>query len=188
MLSDFSTPDSHTVGINFILTDVCGERVRLYDKLKIFHVGDNTELSNLIYRIELGEHRRSALDNKILLFKIFSLLNVRENKEESSIVYETVKHLSEHIDECISVSELARHCGVSEVYLRKKFKEKMGTSPAKYRNELRLNKAANYLKFGDITVQEISDTLGYATSSHFIKEFKEKYGMSPLQYRKSERE
>ncbi len=188
MLSDFSSPESHTVGINFILTDVYGEHVRLYDKIKIFHVGDNTELSNLIYRIELGEHRRAALDNKILLLKIFSLLNVRENKKDGSIVYETVKYLSEHIDECISVSELARHCGVSEVYLRKKFKEKMGTSPAKYRNRLRLNKAMDYLKFGDITVQEISDTLGYATVSHFIKEFKEKYGTSPLQYRKSERE
>jgi AraC-like DNA-binding protein len=63
----------------------------------------------------------------------------------------------------------------------------MGTSPAKYRNELRLGKARDYLKFGDISVQEISDTLGYATVSHFIKEFKGKHGISPLQYRKSER-
>ena len=62
----------------------------------------------------------------------------------------------------------------------------MGTSPAKYKNELRLERSVSYLKFGEISIQEISDTLGYATVSHFIKEFKERYGLSPLQYRKKE--
>ena len=75
---------------------------------------------------------------------------------------------------------------MSEVYLRRKFKERMGISPAKYRNELRFDKAISYLKFGDISVQEISDMLGYATVSHFIKEFKRRFGISPLQYRKSD--
>ena len=34
------------------------------------------------------------------------------------------------------------------------------------------------------SIQEISDTLGYATVSHFIKEFKKRYGYSPLKFRK----
>ena len=68
--------------------------------------------------------------------------------------------------------------------LRKEFKIHTGMSPVKYRNLLRLSKARDYIEYGDISVQEISDTLGYSTVSHFIKEFRSHFGMSPLQYKK----
>ena len=186
IMSEFTSDNSHTIGINFLLFDGQGERAVLSDKIEVFHVGDNAELTSLIYRAELGEHGRTPLENRIILFEILSHLAGKEGANEGSIISESIRYLSEHIDESPSVSSLAAHCGVSEVYLRKKFKEHMGTSPAKYRNELRLSKAIGYLKFGDISIQEISDTLGYATVSHFIKEFKERYGLSPLQYRKRE--
>ncbi|MBO5927206.1 MAG: helix-turn-helix transcriptional regulator [Clostridia bacterium] len=56
--------------------------------------------------------------------------------------------------------------------------------PSEYRNSLRLSIARDYLVYGVTSVQEISDTLGYSTVSHFIKEFKCQYGCSPLKYRK----
>ena len=187
-LSDFVSEESHTVGINFWLTDECGERVTLSDNIRIFHAGDTTELSSLIYRAEMGAHGQRLLESRIILLEILSRLMNGDERRDNSLVSEAVRYLSEHSDDNPGIAGLARHCGVSEVYLRRKFKEKMGTSPAKYRNELRLNKAKDYLRFGDISVQEISDTLGYSTASHFIKEFKERYGVSPLQYRKNKGE
>ena len=59
----------------------------------------------------------------------------------------------------------------------------MGATPVEYRNALRIEKARPYLEYGEISVQEISDMLGYSTVSHFIKEFKKHYGCSPLKYR-----
>ena len=63
----------------------------------------------------------------------------------------------------------------------------MGLTPLEYRNSLRLSRARAYLEYGDISVLEISDMLGYATVSHFIKAFKNRYGCAPLQYRKLHR-
>ena len=187
-LSDFSSAESHTIGINFLLTDKDGESVALADGIRIFHIGHTGELCSLVYRAEIGEAGRTPLETRILLFEILCALTANKEEQRSTVVARCIKYLSEHVIENPSVSELAERCGVSEVYLRRKFKEQMGVSPAKFRNELRLEKAASYLKFGDITVQEISDTLGYATVSHFIKEFKGRYGISPLQYRKTREE
>jgi AraC-like DNA-binding protein len=124
--------------------------------------------------------------NRITLLEIIYSLIGSPKSHQNTIISRTVSYLIDNIEENPSISDLARRFGVSTVYLRRKFKEVMGTSPAKYRNDLRLKAAVSYLKFGDITVQEISDTLGYATVSHFIKEFKTRYGISPLKYRKTQ--
>ena len=87
----------------------------------------------------------------------------------------------------IPISELAKSCNISEVYFRKLFKKEMGVSPVEYRNRLRLERAKQYLEYGDISVQEISDELGYSTVSHFIKIFREEFGVPPLEYRKGRR-
>lgn len=183
-LSDFVSAESHTVGINFTLLDACGERAVLSDKIEIFHAEEKSELHSLIHRAERNQESGTALQGKIILLNILSKLMTESRTDTDPIIAEAIKFLAEHIEENPSISALAERCNVSEVYLRRKFKQATGTSPAKYRNTLRLGKAASYLKFGDISVQEISDTLGYSTVSHFIKEFKETYGLSPLQYRK----
>ena len=63
------------------------------------------------------------------------------------------------------------------------FKKEFHMTPIEYRNFLRLNKAKQYLEYGEISIQEIANLLGYSTVSHFIKSFKEYYGISPLAYR-----
>ena len=98
-------------------------------------------------------------------------------------IKKALNYLSENIEKSPTVKSLAEISKISEVYFRRQFREYLGESPCEYRNRLRLKKAATYLEYGEIRVQEISDSLGYATVSHFIKEFRREYGMSPLKYR-----
>jgi AraC-like DNA-binding protein len=108
-------------------------------------------------------------------------------KDVSVPIAKDLRYIEEHIEENPTITELADLSNVSEVYFRKQFKASLGMTPVEYRNSLRLDRARSYLEYGDISVQEISDMLGYATVSHFIKVFREKYGISPLQYRKQSR-
>lgn len=186
VLSDFVSEASHTVGINFFLNDEEGLPIVLSDEIKIFHLKDTAAISALFDRAVVDDHGQTSISTRILLMEILSHLISNPLDHEGSIVSKTIHYLSKHIEKNPSISFLAQKYNVSEVYLRRKFKERMGISPAKYRNELRFGKAVSYLKFGDISVQEISDMLGYATVSHFIKEFKRRFGISPLQYRKTE--
>ena len=43
-------------------------------------------------------------------------------------------------------------------------------------------------RFTDTSVEEISETLGFETSTYFIRSFRKRYSVTPLQYRKTSKE
>lgn len=175
---------AHTVGINFLLFDEFGEPAVISDDICVFHNFD-PQISILFHRALTLDLIGSPLRNKILLLEILCTLAERTDVSGRNRGLEEIRtYIAEHITENPSVSQLAQQYGMSEVSLRKKFREATGMSPVEYRNRLRLSRAVVYLEYGEISVQEISDMLGYATVSHFIKEFRATYGVPPLKYRK----
>lgn len=184
-LSDFQSSASHTVGINFLLKDEFGSSVILSDKIQVFHVKDNFSVSALFDKAAINDCGQPNISNRSILLDIISELIKETLSKDNSVVSQAIEYLTENIEKNPSVASLAKKCNVSEVCLRKKFKEKLGISPVVYKNNLRLSKALAYLEFGDISVQEISEALGFSTVSHFIKLFKEHFGYSPYKYRKN---
>lgn len=188
-LSDFENASSCTVGINFFIKNSIGEDLVLTDAIQIFRADQNRTLPFLFDEILRMDDAQDLLKTRIILMQILSSLASHANAPTAlpSFVSKALRYLSEHVEENPTVSKLAKLCHISEVYFRKQFKAYTGKTPSEYRNALRLEKARSYLEYGDVSVQEISDTLGYSTVSHFIKEFRRKHGCSPLKYRKCKR-
>lgn len=184
-LSDFQSKSSHTVGVNFLLYNKTGSEIKLSEKIMIFRTNASPEISGLFHQSLIYDMVKPYIKSKITFMEIlcFLALNSQTNDTKRSID-NILNYISANIDEVPPVSELAKMCGISEVYFRKLFKNHTGMSPVQYRNSIRLNKALTYLEYGNISVQEISDMLGYSTVSHFIKEFRVHYGCSPLKYKK----
>jgi AraC-like DNA-binding protein len=188
-LMDFESADSHTVGINFYLFDENGEKVTLSDKIMVFKSVEEG-VSQRFYQSLASPEQLPYFLRRLVLFELVCLLfssTDQRTEREMGMISEGVNRLREHPEKMIPISELARACNISEVYFRKQFKAVIGMSPVEYRNTLRLDKARQYLEYGDISVQEISDTLGYSTVSHFIKCFRERFGVPPLEYRTGKR-
>ena len=185
---DFQNSSSHTIGVNFLLSDQWGEPLTLSDDIIIFRSHPKEAVSALFNQLLTYDTSSLRLQIRIPFCEILCILASDMVQEKASgKIAKAIDYLSEHIEENPTVAELASLCNISEVYFRKEFKKCLGTSPARYRNNLRLKRARSYLEYGDISVQEISDTLGYSTVSHFIKEFRIFYGCSPLKYRKQVR-
>ena len=49
--------------------------------------------------------------------------------------------------------------------------------------KIRLNKARTLLKNRNMTVESISEAVGYQNVEHFNRLFKKAYGITPVQYR-----
>ncbi|MBO7214113.1 MAG: helix-turn-helix transcriptional regulator [Clostridia bacterium] len=184
-LFDFESEKSHTIGINFLLKDECFNDLILSNNVEVLASSLLLPFESLFIKSLKASSHTSVLDNRLVIFEILSLLATDiKTKTYPSYIVDAINYPNENLDEVISVKELSKRALVSEVYFRKQFKKCTQTSPIEYRNELRLIKAKSYLEHGEISIQEISDTLGYATVSHFIKEFKKRYGYSPLKFRK----
>ena len=82
--------------------------------------------------------------------------------------------------------ELAAHCGVGLRQLERYFKEKGGSAPQKWLNDLRLQEAPRRLLQGH-HVKEVAFELGFAHPSHFIREFRRVYYCTPFEFVYSER-
>lgn len=183
-LFDFESDESHTIGINFLLFDENQEEIILSSCVEVLGNSSKCKIENLFIESLKTGVDGSLIEFRIILMQLFSALTVYEKtKTFPYYIIDSINYLNENLENVPTVSELAKRAVVSEVYFRKQFKTYLGKSPLEYRNELRLLRAKSYLEHGEISIQEISDTLGYATVSHFIKEFKTRYGYSPLKFR-----
>jgi AraC-like DNA-binding protein len=82
----------------------------------------------------------------------------------------------------MEISDLAQMCGVSQVYFRKLFKLRYGTSPKQYINALRLETAAQLLQSQLYSVGEVSEKSGFTDPKYFTKRFTKRFGCGPKQY------
>lgn len=83
-----------------------------------------------------------------------------------------------------SVEDIAEHFYISRSYLSRVFKAHTNSTISQTLQQVRLQNACDYLKHTQLSVQNITDAVGYGDVTFFIRAFKKAYGTTPLQYRK----
>jgi len=83
------------------------------------------------------------------------------------------------------LEDLAKVSGLSRTVYAERFHKLTGVTPMNYVTQWRMEKAKKLLKDETISVDEISQLVGYAASESFQKTFKKIIGITPSTYRKS---
>lgn len=84
----------------------------------------------------------------------------------------------------ISIEKISEYIGLDRTYFFTIFKKEMGISPQKYLINFRLNQACKLMKNTELSIAEISRSVGYQDPLYFSKLFKKEKGLSPSKYRK----
>ncbi len=103
-------------------------------------------------------------------------------------IQQTMSNVLQYINEnFVSVSEkdVADRFGISYSYFSRSFKQTINMSFKEYINYLKINEAQRLLLTSPDSIQEISEKLGFSSSSHFINVFKKQKNCSPRQYKKN---
>lgn len=101
----------------------------------------------------------------------------------SQAIDRTVAWLTNHLNEEISVNDLASNAGMSVSRFHERFLEELGLTPSEYISWARVLRAKELLRETPSTVSNIGFDLGFSSSQYFATVFKKFVGMSPLKYR-----
>lgn len=82
----------------------------------------------------------------------------------------------------LTIAQLASLCGMTPEYFRKLFGKISGTSPLKYINELRIQRAKELLYSGMYSISEVAEMSGFSDTGYFSRSFKKLVGVSPTKY------
>ncbi len=116
--------------------------------------------------------------------KTFPLLVTAEPEKYSPVLVKAIEHIEKNYTENFSIAELAATCFVSESRLHHIFTEKLGITPIKYRNQLRVERAAHDLRSSSLPIESIAERHGFNSPTYFRETFKEYTGLTPTEYRR----
>lgn len=157
----------------------------LCDTFKIIPIND---ISSYLEDFEKIRGLSLFKENKPLIFSTFYKIIdrlIKDSKPKNDILYPAINYLKNNInDMAISNADLAKKSNISEIYFRRLFSEKYGTTPKQYILEIRIQKAKRLLTDTALTISAVAEECGFTSVYTFSRAFKNRTGLTPTEYSK----
>ncbi|WP_069999084.1 PocR ligand-binding domain-containing protein [Cellulosilyticum sp. I15G10I2] len=101
----------------------------------------------------------------------------------SPLLQPALDYIYQHKSENISLKKAAELCHISPSYFSRIFCKATGENFSTYLSKLKIQWSKELLETSDMTVNQISDTLGFNDAGYLIKKFKAHIGITPAVYR-----
>ena len=156
-----------------------GKLAKMFDESEdVITYGENTFLD--LIKISTA----SGMVEEMITSKLFEIISVIFGGSNQEKCYEEIayNHIKAKYMEQIRVEEIAGMIGIDRSYLSRLFKKRYGVSVQDFLVDVRLSKAAEFLRQGK-NVSISAKLVGYEDVFNFSKMFKRKYGISPKEYK-----
>lgn len=129
------------------------------------------------------EHKR------ILCHKIYEavmiIIRFTHKNEQNETIQLICQYVLEHMEEDISVGDLAEKLFLSKGYLSEIFKKKLGITVVEYLTMIKMERAKKLIREGKMRNYEIAEKLYFTDVEYFGRVFKKYTGASPTEYRQN---
>ena len=133
-------------------------------------------------------YREDGYRSVASLYRILSDIFRRMNKENAprpgkGNVRPAVEYIESHYNQTITIGTLAAlcHCCVSGFF--RSFRVATGVTPIAYKHNIMIQNALDLLTHTDLSVEEVSDRVGFSSSHYFRKVFSDITGKTPREVR-----
>lgn len=136
-----------------------------------------------------GQMYLESLSNMlgIHLLRHYCAFPVREPDYQGGLpaykLQKIIDYISAHLEEDISLGELAEEVGLSQSHFSTLFRHSTGKSPYKFLTRQRIDRAQRLLLETDMSIAEIADSVGFCDQSHLSRHMKRILGVSPRKLR-----
>ena len=115
---------------------------------------------------------------------IFENIHKAVQAQNARPVRTVLRYIEEHYADSIRLEDAALLVSLSPAYLSNIFKKETGENFVDYLNSYRIEHAKTKLKDSNLSVNEISYSVGFQDARYFSKLFKKYVGITPKDYRK----
>lgn len=105
--------------------------------------------------------------------------------DDTSRLHASLAWASEHLDQPLSVDDLARRALMSPRSFARHFKASTGTTPHAWLLAQRLQRAQHLLEESDLSVDEVAARCGFGAATTLRGHFARRFGTSPQAYRRT---
>lgn len=150
-------------------------------KFSRFHWVDR---DNLI--LDCLEKRSNLLSILLEFVKRSGLKTITYTTKTGGLFYGIAAYIkrSYQAQNTLTIEELARLANMHPHYFSAEFKRRFGKTPIQYGLDAKSDKAKEYLAGSDMSINAISEALGFENPKYFSKFFKRRTGQTPTEYRK----
>lgn len=106
-------------------------------------------------------------------------------KTNDNVILDVKNYIEKQCNERLKMKDVAVKFGISPNVINKMFIQKYGISPSKYHMQCKLQSSVYFLESTDLSIDMISETVGFCDRSHFKKAFMQEYKTTPSKYRKA---
>lgn len=178
-----------------VLVELClddGEKFVLSDRVTVIDRSlESPRIIAVLKKLvaEYSAPSRPMLELRRDIYELLFLVSSEEKRKSMKrrgfkTIEKGIDYLQNDEKQELSVDEIAAMCFVTPAYFRRLFREYMGMSPGEYRTARRIERARDMLEHSEMSVEAISELLGYSDPSYFCRVFKKETGVSPSEYKK----
>lgn len=179
----------------FAMPDACGSWQM---NSEIFHLLNCNNLANTLNRVINLSINNDDKTKEVLLDLTMKEMMVRLMQTQAKTLFTknysefsshnpmaaVVEYISNHLNEKVSMNQLAKVAYMSRAKFFNKFKEIFGETPARFISNLRIKKAKELLQYPNISISEVAYQSGFENISHFTSAFKKEVGSTPSAFKK----
>lgn len=177
--------------------DFNGEKSDLYCELLGFsadkYLINCDDISDIIYQCEMLTMKKSK-DETVGYYEVLSafysiidlLIKKITHSTEKISLEESIKNYIKlhYFRSSLTIKEICDNFNISHSYLCKLFKKSNDVSAKGYIIKLRLEKAKKLLLTTNLSVKQISWSVGFSDDAYFMRIFKNHLNITPTEYRK----
>lgn len=120
-------------------------------------------------------------------FSFPDLFHTSDENPQDDVIDKSIAFMRENLHSPLSLKQLADQALISSSHYSSLFKKKTGYPPLEYFNNIRIQKACQYLEFTTSNIKEVSYKLGFNDPYYFSRLFSNIMGLSPIEFRTRKR-
>ena len=98
-----------------------------------------------------------------------------------------VAYIHANLNQNLSIRQIASQIHVSKNLLYRRFHQRFGCTIGEYINKKRVEQSLDLLANTNMTMEEISQHVGFSSASYYTRNFKKQMGTTPLKYKKEQK-